>query len=130
MKFDLEKYIPEGWFEWPEQRRKEYVRERDQEKCQISGTPSRETHEIRPKGLGGRSSRLMPYNMIVLSGVVHRMVHEREFVITKFDPFNLQDGLHVRGKDKNKLYFYEMPRSDEFFEKYDIPKENGREVWI
>lgn len=118
LKYPLDYYFPVDWFEWDEQRKKDWIRKRDDHRCQLSGKTSHVVHEIRPKGMGHKESRLVPYNMITIHQMFHQKIHNGDLEIIKFDPLNLESGLKIETEINHALHFYSRPTSQAWIDQY------------
>ena len=98
------------WYVLDEYERKQLIRKRDGDRCQVTGSEQCDVHELFTRG-AARSLALVPWNMICLSREVHTEAHSRKVRFLRFDPLDTQGGLvveidgHVR--QKSKLEFYQ-----------------------
>jgi hypothetical protein len=101
------------WERLDEAGKKELIRVRDMNECQIGGGPC-DVHEAFTRGSQGRKA-LAPWAMICLSRKYHDLAHGGKLVIETFDPLDYDTGLVVilndRIMQKSKLMFYAKPNN-------------------
>lgn len=100
------------WFKLEEQKRKDEIRGRDDDKCLICGQDAFEVHEIITKGAAGGEPALVPWNMVCTCRDHHTLLQKLIWSIYHFDPLNKENGLIVIGADGKpvkKMWFYTRP---------------------